>query len=312
MIMPNNYQVESATETLTSGLVFDDEPMESLLYGKPGSGPSSASLFATAQSVITSVRQALERADIGEALRVIADFLRGDDPIPEDALAVFVYVILGIIPEVPCPIVKDYGVVYEDILEPIFALSKTHKLNALLDATGTRLYRWYEAGGRFREAAKVISILLDRARQQDDRYHEAMLTNNLGYEYLLAGDWVTAEPYFVHAADLFDQLQCRLDVANARANQLQCRFELNGFMPNDGYEAELQDILQVLDHDWRRRKPLILMARLAKGRGEFNAAIQLAKQAVEASEGMPTQLHFQDQSYLDKLESAAQSDTGKT
>jgi hypothetical protein len=302
MIMPNNNPIDSATEKPSNGLVFDDEQIESLLYGKPGSGPTSASIYATAQNAVALVRQALERADIAEALHLIADFLKGDDPMTEDALSLFVHVARENIPQVPCPIVKDYGVAYEAILEPIFAFSKEHKMGAMLETAATPLYRWYEATGRYQEAARVISVLLELAKQQGNRADEAVFTNNHGYEYLLAADWLTAEPYFVGAAALFNQLGYRTDLANAHVNQLLCRYELNGCEVYDGLEAELQDILNVLKYDWRRRKPLLLMARIAERRGVLGKAIDLAREAVKASIDVPTLLHVQDQAYLNKLE----------
>jgi hypothetical protein len=66
-----------------SDLVFDDEPVESLLYGEDiGCGPSRASIFAPALEAWKSILQALADHTPEDVLRIAAALLRDQPDIP--------------------------------------------------------------------------------------------------------------------------------------------------------------------------------------------------------------------------------------
>jgi hypothetical protein len=279
--------------------VFDDEPLERVLYGQPGPGPTPASLLASLIPELEAIYQSIEQDDLPAALRGMAELLARGAPIPQEAFRAFADLIEPLIPDVPCPEVEDAGVAYDVILDPIFRAAVARKDDALIEKAGTPLYRWHEARACYTDAAHVVAVMLDHARRRRNREGlQAKLTNNLGYEYLLIGDWARAAPYFARAAEMFGALGETKEQANVRLNGLLCRYELNGCQPWDGLDAELENALTILRRDWRRRKALMIQARVAERNGNMAAAIRFAETAVKAATGKQSQHRAADQAYL--------------
>jgi tetratricopeptide (TPR) repeat protein len=206
------------------------------------------------------------------------------------------------IPNVPCPIVQDRGVPYEALLEHLFAAGLACQEDTLVERSGTLLYRFFEGCGRYADAARVVGTLLGRAKKKNNRSDEAVLTNNLGYDHLLARDWERAEACFARAISLFADDHSGFERVNARLNHLLSRYERAGGDPPERFERKLHRFQAALGKDWRRRKALIPLARIAERRGNLEMAIRYARQAVEASQGIPTRHLNDDQEFLAHLE----------
>ncbi len=174
----------------------------------------------------------------------------------------------------------------------------------MFESAGLMLYRFYEAGGQYDRAARVIERLLARAREKGDVYDIAMLTNNLGYEYLLVGHWPTAEQHFQDALARFKQIDARTDILNCHANILECRFSRLRPEKWDALLPMLKTINRALvnSSDWRARKTLRLLARYAQHRGHMRAARGWIRRAIAAAKYQPTRLREWDEAYLERLE----------
>jgi tetratricopeptide (TPR) repeat protein len=287
-----------------TGFVFDDEPLESILYDDPGAGagPTPAGLFASAEPFVSTILQAFERGEVDEGLHGMAELLARGDPVNASNLIRFAVLIGSFIPNVPCPIVRDRGVPYEALLEHLFAAGLACDEDTLVERPGTLLYRYFEGCGRYADAARVVGTLLERAKVKNNRSDEAVLTNNLGYDHLLARDWEHAEVCFARAITLFADDHSAFERVNARLNHLLARYERAGGDPPEYFEKKLYRLMAALGKDWRRRKALIPLARIAERRGKLDMAIRYARQAVEASQGIPTRHLHDDQEYLERLE----------
>lgn len=285
-----------------TALAFDDEPLDSLLNAQPGPGPTPASPFAASAPALTAIKQAADDLhDTAQALCLAATILADDGAVPASALEEFVALLKPLIPNVPRPIVVDHGVAYESILEPCFRIASTGSHRSLMEVSGMLLYRWYESGARYAPARRIITELLVRARQRRDLLEAAVLTNNLGYEYLLEADWSRAEPHFVRAGALFAANGAASEVANAATNRLLCEYAMDADSSAERCERQAHELLATLSKDWRRRKLLILLARIEERRGHCEPALALAEQAVEAGEGIASQHRLEDQAYRDAL-----------
>jgi len=287
-----------------TGFVFDDEPLESILYDDPGagSGPTPAGRFASAEPFVSAILQAFERGEVDEGLHGMAELLARGDPVNASNLIRFAVLIGSFIPNVPCPIVRDRGVPYEALLDHLFAAGLACDEDTLVERPGTLLYRYFEGCGRYADAARVVGTLLERAKVKNNRSDEAVLTNNLGYDHLLARDWEHAEVCFARAITLFADDHSAFERVNARLNHLLARYERAGGDPPGRFERKLNRFQAALGKDWRRRKALIPLARIAERRGKLDMAIRYARQAVEASQGIPTRHLHDDQEYLERLE----------
>ena len=167
------------------------------------------------------------------------------------------------------------------------------------------LYRWYENIERYDDAANVVAQLLERAQQREDQNDVAVLTNNLGYEYLLSHRWELAAPYFHRAASLFERLGKSCEVLNMRSNSIICEVETHGIECLALKRKELIELARVMrkKQDWRARKPLILLARLNEHVGNYQKAIVYARLAVNVGKGIPSRHHLEDKVYLSELQS---------
>jgi tetratricopeptide (TPR) repeat protein len=287
-----------------TGFLFDDEPLESILYDDTGAGagPSPAGLFTSAEPFVSAIFQAFERGDMEEGLHGMAELLARGDPVRVSNLIRFAVLMGSFIPSVPCPIVQDRNVSYGSLLDHLLAAGLAWDDDTLVQRAGTLLYRYYEGCGRYGDAASVVGHLLERVKKRGDRSNEAVLTNNLGYDYLLACDWDRAEGCFARAITLFADDHSGFERANARLNHLVARYERAGGAPSERFEKKLYRFMAALGKDWRQRKALIPLARIAERRGKLEIAIRYARQAVAACEGIPTKHRIEDQEYLERLE----------
>lgn len=286
-------------------LAFDDLPLDSLLGMQSAATPTPASQFAAAEAAWAATRRTdgIDH-DIGTTLRHAAGTLRSGLAVPASMLAEFVGLLGKVIPAVPLPLVADHGVAYETVLDPCFRIARAGHHQRLLIESGTLLYRWYESCGRYSEARSVIAELLANARQRGGWVDVAVLTNNYGYEYMLEGEWSSAERIFARAGGLFAAHDGPVEVANAASNRLLCAYEIDGRLSPEPIERQARELLVVLAGDWRRRKLLVLLAQIEEQRGHLADAVSLVEKSLEASHGVATRHRHDDRRYLDSLRRA--------
>ena len=211
------------------------------------------------------------------------------------------------IPKVPVPVVRHGAATAGPVLRALLRHCVRSADLPLAQEVGTLLYRFLESRGRYEEARVVIAGMIARARESGAEQEIAVLTNNLGYEHLLEGDHQAAEGQFEHAVTLFDRVEDRSGGLNCRANLLECRFAQVD--PSQWYRLvpTLRDLHRAMvdSHDWRVRKTLRLLARLAEARDRRQAACRIARRALAVSAGIPTRLRDWDREYLEALEASA-------
>jgi proteasome accessory factor A len=239
-----------------------------------------------------------------EALRQMRVLLAGAEPL---ALSVCQYcagVIERLVPLVPVPVLRRGGATAGPVLAALFGCAASHQDYSLQQRVGLLLYRYYEARGRYDRAAQVIEGLLARVRDEGDSGNVAVLTNNLGYEHMLAGRCETAEDLFQSAIALFEQGGRQHDAMNARANLLECRFARTRPERWHALLPTLKEVNRALmtNRDWRARKTLRLLARFAEHRGRPRAARGWVRRGIAVTQGVPTQLRKWDRAYLQALE----------
>jgi tetratricopeptide (TPR) repeat protein len=189
-------------------------------------------------------------------------------------------------------------------LEEIWKLAVRLANERLQTDAGSPLYRCYEHQGRYKDARRILTRLMEINRAHGDRVNEAVHLNNFAFEYLLEKKWDDAAPYFAKAALIFKDTGQNFDYANARANFWTCRFEAGDFGSVKEAKKELTAHAKTLKggSSWHSRKPLILQAMLAEKEGRIPQAVRLVKGAIKASARSNTRYADMDKAYLMRLE----------
>jgi tetratricopeptide (TPR) repeat protein len=289
--------------------VFDDEPLEHILYGIGERGPTSASLYDADRRCVREIRAALKQGSIEAAINSCAALAARDSPISVGMCSQLAAILRAIIPQVPNPILPgDLGPL-RPLLEKIWETAVEKQHVDLQKAIGSPLYRWYEHHGIYNKAHGILGRLLEISAEQGDLFEEAICWNNLGFEHLLEGRFKEAMPHFDRAARLFEQIGDQAQCANSRSNRWICRFELGITENLDQVETELQKLAELLGRwrFWQARKPLILLARISEQRGRIREAVELVKRAIQSAARSGTRYPEADAEYLGRLEAALAS-----
>ena len=70
----------SLDSDLSQSLLFDDEPIDSILYGSPSNGPTSANAFVDTLPVVDEIVSAIYSENLPRALALMQWLLRSDFP----------------------------------------------------------------------------------------------------------------------------------------------------------------------------------------------------------------------------------------
>ena len=287
----------------SQSLVFDDEPIEDVLYGTPGPGPTAADAFEGTRRMMDWLGRLAQRGELNEALGILKSLAAGPQPLSLRACLELVTILARLIPRVPCPILRHDPRGLEPLLEQICAELAARDAAELLDSARNLLFRCHEHLGDFESARRILQDMVEAEGECGDRLRLACNLNNLGFEYLLERRWREALPYFERAAALALEAGDPVEAAVMRSNYWQCRIELDGPCCCANLEGEAAELRNVLESrgDWRARKALILLARLEENRGNLDAAIALAERAVAVARGSATRWPEMDGDYLEQL-----------
>ena len=286
-------------------IFFDDEPIESVLYGEGSPGPSNASVWIGVDAETDAITAGMAGGDAGVALRQMERLLSGSAPVPSlDNCAKFCSSLRKLIPVCPRPVLSADATACGPVLRALVEVARRYEAGRLQCNAETLLYRWYEGRDEYEQARSIVAAMQRRAEAQGNKGLSAILTNNYGYEFLLEGNAADAEPHFMRAAAHFERMDIAIEIVNVRANILTCRLAL--LSPNEWEELipEVTETNRRLLHlgDWRVRKTMHLLAEMALARGRTAAAVRWARRAVSASSNVPTRLRHDDEQYLLRLE----------
>ncbi len=284
-------------------LYFDDEPLESILYGVNQRKPSPANLFRAARICINGVINSFNEGNVPKFIAAASALGNTDMEISAQTCSILAGAIGAFFPYYPNPVMPyDLGPLKE-LLEKIWTIAAQSGDDDLQDKTGSLLFRWYEHHGRYEEARKVLARLIEIATEKGNRRGEALYLNNLGFEYLLESRWSEAIPYFEEATQLFMEADITFEMMNARANCWICRFEAGDFGDISSTEADVKEIMDFFTGSgrWYERKALVLMAKIEERKGNSEGAAQLVGRAIESAKNSNTRYPELDAKYLRAL-----------
>jgi tetratricopeptide (TPR) repeat protein len=284
-------------------MTFDDEPLERILYGEPVPGPTPANLFAAGIDFTRKLAAAHENKDIPKIAAAAVEFAKHRYPLSLGCCFDLTAILEKIVPSYPRPVLEFDLAPFGSLLEQIWELAVQATDESLQDAAGTLLYRWYEHHGRYDDARRILTILMEIQRDKGDSANEAVYLNNYAYEFLLEERWDEAAPLFEKAAALFMQSWKTIEHANARTNYWTCLIEGGRIIHFKRAEKELKWHSKMLGRrgNWHSRKPFILLAKINERRGDIEKAIKLVETAIQASLRSRTRYTELDVKYLARL-----------
>jgi tetratricopeptide (TPR) repeat protein len=288
--------------------LFDDEPLDRILYGDSGqemdcAGPTRANLFFPAVSHIKGIEQLLEMGLDQEAIDKAAEIGAADNPLPAATAQRLLFLLDYLFPNHPKPVVRGNVGSLGILLEKLWDLALESKNEVFVYYSGTKLYRWYEYQRRFDDARHIVGHLMEQCRMKGLRQDEAVMINNYGFDYLLEERWDEAIPYFETAAGMFEECGDGFNHANARANYWTCFVESRLSDIDEVHVEELRNLAEILkcSSSWHRRKPLISLARVEERRGNLTEAVKLVEQAIALADDGKITYPDEDRLYLAEL-----------
>jgi tetratricopeptide (TPR) repeat protein len=255
------------------------------------------------EPAVAPIAEAIAAQRPRQALARMHTLIAETDSISPSVCRYCINVIRLFVPNYPVPVLRRGGATAGPVLTALFENAVCQNGTVMQQPVGTLLYRFHESQARYDRAALVVERLLAQAREEGNGREIAMFTNNLGYEHMLAGQWLAAENLFEQAIEHFEEIGAQNDVVNGHANLLECHFSR---LPPEQWGAlvpTLRTMNRALtaDGDWRARKTLRLLARYAEHRGHQSAARGWMRRAVAATKRDPTQLRDWDKAYLEEL-----------
>ncbi len=286
------------TPSKSHELHFDDAPLDTLLFGGEG-GPTPADLFAPSAAQRMAIQSAWAAGRASDALRLTRELLAQDAPFTMQDTTMTLASIGALIPDCSLPMIREDRLAAEPILTVILDRAMRSGRHAVAGHAGSILTRLLEARGRFEDSAEILATLLTMARLRRDRVEIPQWANNLGFTLGLLGRWAKAERYCEEAVAGFTAIDASDRANNALANLLTARLHHLGFPDALALEPEIEAVDQryLQNGDWRRRKTLVLLARIREHLGDLPAALDLVDLALALSRGVRTLHRREDARY---------------
>lgn len=291
-------------ESSVQKFVFDDEPLDAILYGDTETGsPTVANLFLTPVAYVDAIKKLNADGQTHEVIGMASELAVKDCPLSLKICYEMVRILAPLIPQYPKPLLSYNITVLGPLLEKIWNTANEKNEGMLQEAAGQIIYRWYEHHQRFKEARRTIAVLMNVILEKGEPTGIAVLTNNYGFEFALEGRWQEAMPYFQQAAEIFGKNNDEMNNANARANFFMSKVECGEFLFVEQHIEELTNLNEKLENagPWQKRKPLIILARMEEHRGNTQEAIRFAEKAIEADRKGDTKYSEEDNIYLSSL-----------
>lgn len=104
----------------TLDLVFDDESMDAILYGKDSTGPTTASRFQGIYRELEAIMAMMKTDHSDEVLERAARLLEVEQSLPEKVLSILFRWVCLQVPDTVWPIVRDPKMDYGKLLFPLY------------------------------------------------------------------------------------------------------------------------------------------------------------------------------------------------
>ncbi|MEK6259787.1 MAG: hypothetical protein AABP62_14305 [Planctomycetota bacterium] len=264
-------------------LVYDDEPLEELLYGHVTHGPSAANLY----SPFKRLEQALSGTDgtaIEQAFREASCCCESNPTLIPEIVTLLSKLARRCLPQWPKPLNAALSTAGLQLLEFLWKRSRDAEHRSSILSVGSVLWEWYEYARRPALASEVLEEMIGLCQDQDANETLQGLCNNLAYQRFLLQDWSRSQQAYQSACEIAERAGRRADLLNSRVGWWAARYEEQ---PNEvaaELVAKLRPVLSEI-RDLNRlltaRKALRYLALAEARLGQGQSALAFVDQAIE-------------------------------
>lgn len=300
----NDDRLRVSEAEVPRNLVFDDEPIQAVLYGAPEDEPSVVSVFEHVRKLVTELSGGAH-PDPESALRAILGFLDEDRAILPECFRSLVGYARSFLPHWPAQPSPEMPPSAGVVLERLWQRAEHAADDELRSCAGMPLWEWYEMTRCHARAREVLQALVDIAERSHNPQEMRGLLNNLAFQYWLERQWAHAARHFARAADLAKEHGDLPGYAQFKANYWACRFEEDGLADADLMHAELEQFAEILRTGGRRpaeRKALVYLAKVEQAQGKLEDAVAHARRAVAIDESQQSIYLSHDRKLLEELQ----------
>lgn len=268
---------------LSDRLVFDDEPVESLLNPDQVVAPTPASAFEPARQLLNQFGSQTDL--ISESgFKAFANLIQNGAVLQEALFDTLVMLARSVLPRWPNPPAPEMPPSVGALLVALWDYSRQTRHFEGRITVGSLLWEYFESQHEYERSAAVLQELFALQKQKGNDAVLPTLSNNLAYQYFLNRDWDAAAREFETATRLALQCGEQAGVANSKLNYWLSRIEGNDISSPATVLEEFDSLMAVLcqyQMPMSHRKIFVYTAKLKAMQGDRPAAIESMQRAVE-------------------------------
>lgn len=264
-----------------SDLVFDDEPLEAVLYDESGPGPTSAGLFEQVRGLMAKIRTS-KAANRKELLQAIDALLGGEEAVDSESFRFLAALARSFLPRWPEPPSPDMPPEVDSVLRGLWARALGQLDDDWRLIAGGLLWEWHELNGRHAEARDVLGALIAVEERRGNVEATANHENSLAFQFWLERRWSEAAAHFDRAARLAEETGDAVSRAQFMTNYQACRIE-EGSRTDEAIYRSLRGYVVLLNAAKNlagERKAEFYLATMDQARGDVGQAIKRLERAV--------------------------------
>lgn len=292
-----------------ASLVFDDEPVESLLLSGPSRPATSASAFQPARELIAELGTV--QTPVPEpVIQRINTFLEAGHALTDPLFQSLVQLVRSVLPRWPQPADPDMP---QSAGRLVFQLWEAACLSQRRDwrhSAGEALWEWYEYQHDHAAARIILHELFEDASRCGAAAQLGRLKNNFAFQYFSEGRWAEGAREFELAAALYREQQDEPARANSMANYWGCRVEQGDIAAPEAAIADLERLLQIMRDAALRmgqRKALLYLGKIHAAQENWGTARECLEEVVAIDLQQQAMYLEEDQRLLDDLRRRCES-----
>jgi tetratricopeptide (TPR) repeat protein len=296
-----DYRIKYLKIPIPEELTFDDNELENIIYNE-----SPSSLMEKSQQARTIMRETIEaigQYNLPQAFGLAWVLMQKHPNMPVDVYRQMMPFLASLPALFNQLAPEEHPCSWFDLHKKLWMLGMTFNDDYMLSVVGHELQLCCERIQNVEEYRKVNEVLREIARKQYKSKEEAVRESNLGFSYMMEGNWNSAINHFEKAALMMENIN-ELELANIRLNIVISRFGERQWVYDEDIwnaAASIGDYLKT-HNDWRERKSLVCRARIKEKAGSLKEAIEFMREAVRIGETMNDMYLETDRAYLIRLE----------
>jgi tetratricopeptide (TPR) repeat protein len=274
----------SSWSQIPQHLVYDDEPLEAILYGAGPAEPTPACIRPVEPNplLLTVLIDSQDSAALERFYRELAQQVEAGQLLDRAAAASLANVTRKLLPVWPQPLQKPLLPAARTFLECLWRQSRSDPV--LAESIGNVLWEWYEYSKRHDAAREILAALAEYC-EGDGRLAQAALNlNQLAYQWLMQQNWTAAERAYQRSCELATLADSRRNYLIARVGWWSARFEQDPAGIAEPLSRDMAALVpEIAGHDivMTQRKALVCLARAEAHLGRIEAALKRLDQAIE-------------------------------